>query len=686
MNKKITVAAALLLLSFTGGYTMTSERPVFKNGVLHFDYNADDVIKAEKLARVQLEKDLAAFVAIPKEQRTWENTIMGYGDIFEKYGDVFDTPMFLIYVSPDKDMRDKMSAFEAEISAYMVEIGTRKDIYNAIKDYADTNPSLGVPEAKLLEEMMKGFKKSGLHLPDDQLEIYKKISTRRSELAINFSKNIRDNNDFEAVSLEQLEGLPQDYINRLAKTEDGKYKVTLAYPDYVPFMQNSTSDEARQALEYKYSRRGGEENVKILEESLKLRQETAKLLGYKTYADMRLEDRMAKNPKNVDNFLADLEKKLKPFGKKETKELMRYKEEKTSQKVKQLFPWESAFWSNKYLKENYEIDAEQIKEYFPTDVVISGMFETFGNLFGIKFEAANIPVWHKDVKSFKVLDKETGALQAYIYMDMFPREGKYTHAACFGLVSGEEKKDGSYQTPFTAIVANFNPPSKDNPSLLKHSEVETLFHEFGHVLHNSLTKAKFAGLAGTSVAHDFVEVPSQILENWAWSPSVLKRISKHYKTGESLPDALISKMIKARPYSGGIYGPANFYLRQNFFAQYDMFLHENTKAVDTTKTYFKMRKEISGVESSPGTVPQASFDHIMGGYSAGYYGYLWSKVIAEDFFSVFEKNGIDNPETGKKFRDEILAVGGVYDEEKITEQFLGRKVDNKPFLKSIGLK
>jgi len=248
------------------------------------------------------------------------------------------------------------------------------------------------------------------------------------------------------------------------------------------------------------------------------------------------------------------------------------------------------------------------------------------------------------------------------------------------LVDGHEKDDGNYQIPFTAIVSNFNPPSKDAPSLLKHDEVETLFHEFGHVLHNALTKAKYSGLSGTAVAGDFVEVPSQMFENWAWRPEVLKKISRHYKTGEVLPDEMIKKLIKTRSVLG-----ARFYTRQAFFAEYDMYLHTHNKPVDTTGLYFKMYAQIAQTPVTPGTLPQAGFDHIMGGYDAGYYGYLWAEVIAQDFFSVFEKNGIFDKATGKKFREEILSVGGTYDEEEIVENFLGRKIDDGPFIKSLGL-
>ena len=253
-------------------------------------------------------------------------------------------------------------------------------------------------------------------------------------------------------------------------------------------------------------------------------------------------------------------------------------------------------------------------------------------------------------------------------------------AAMACIVSVEEKPDGSYQTPFVAIVANMNKPSQETPSLLKHGEVETLFHEFGHVLHNALTRAKYGPQAGTSVSWDFVEAPSQLLERWAWDPQVLKKISKHYKTGEPLPDDLIKRMIDAKNF-----GTATAYLRQNFFAQYDMTLHTLDKTPDTTKLYFDLTKKICRIHLTKNTIPQASFGHIMGGYDAGYYGYLWSEVMAEDFFSEFQKHGIFNPQIGLKFRREILEKGGSMEETDLVQNFLGRPVDNTPFLKSLGL-
>lgn len=667
-----------LLLTATGAFSMAD---MFnKDGVLHFNYQAQDLAPAEAEARVKLEKDLAALIAIPQEERTFENTIMGYERAFDNYGNALGMSGFLSYVSTDKQFRDAANDLQMQISQYMVDVATRRDVYKAIREYTDTNPRLDPVQAKLVKEMLIGFKNSGMDLNDADLEKFKALNKEKAEYIIKFDKNIQEYKDPLAVTQEQLRGLGEDYIQKLSKTDDGKYLVTLDYPDYVPFMQNADDEQARKELEFKFNRRGGQENVELLEKTLTLRREIARLLGYKNHAELRLEDRMAKNPKTVMAFLKDLQKKLKPLGKKEDKEMIGYKNSKTGKNSRTLYSWESGYWSNKFRKENLELDSEKIKEYFPSQVVIDGMLDLFGGVFGITFEPVDIPVWHPDVKAFKIKDKASGELVAYFYMDLYPREGKYKHAACFGLVEGEEKQDGTYQNPFVAIVANLNKPSGDTPSLLKHSEVETLFHEFGHVLHNALTKAKYSAFSGTSVSWDFVEAPSQMLERWAWDPQVLKKISKHYKTGEALPDDLIKRMIAAKNFGAG-----GMYLRQDFFAQYDMTLHTADTTPDTTKLYFELTKKIRGLPLTKGTIPQASFGHIMGGYDAGYYGYLWSEVIAEDFFGEFKKNGIFNPETGLKFRREILEKGGTLDEEKMVENFLGRPADNKPFLKSIGL-
>ncbi len=652
----------------------------FKNGVLHFDYKAEELASKEQAARIIFEKELAEVLSIPKDQRTFENTVLKYTRAFDNYSDPFGTAFFLGEVSPDKKLRDAAAELEGHVGQYLVEVGTRKDLYNAIKEYADTKPTLGVPEAKLLEDLMKGFKKSGLNLPDDKLEQYRKLQQEKTTISIKYSQNLREYKDPLAVTKEELKGLEDSFINRLQKTEDGKYLVTLDYPDYGPVMLNADNEDVRRRLEYKYIRRGGEENVKLFEDILALRRRTAKVLGEKNFAVGVLEYRMAKTPENVEKFLKDLAKQLQPISRKDDKKVLAFKKEKTGIAQKVFNGWDSSYWFNKYKKTYYDIDPEKVKEYFPSEYVVENMLSIFGEIFGVKFERTDIPVWHKDVRAFKVINTEDNKLIAYVYMDLYPRDGKYKHAACWPLEATHLKTDGTYQKPFTAIVANFNPPSAGMPSLLKHDEVETLFHEFGHVLHNVLSTAKYPELAGTNVSRDFVEAPSQIMENWAWNKDVLKRISKHYQTGASLPDDMIEKMLAAKKFAS-----AGGYLRQDVLASYDMYIHTRTKYVDSVKTYIKMSEKIRKMPVTPGNIMPANFEHLVGGYQAGYYGYLWSEVIAQDFWSVFEKEGIMNPATGKRFRDTVLAVGGTYEEEDTVKKVLGREVSNKAFLESLGI-
>ncbi len=674
--KKIVLLSIFIALA-TGVNGMGN---MFRNGVLHFDYKAEELAPTEAKARQQLEKDLAALVAIADEQRTFENTVLGYERAFERYGNALGMSGFLSYVSTDKNFRDAALALQMQMSQYMVDVATRRDVYRAIKAYADTKPTLEPDQALLLKDMMIGFRNSGMNLNDEELETFKTLNKEKAQYVISFDKNVQEYKDYLDVTEEELSGMGADYISKLQKTEEGKYRVTLDYPDYIPFMQNADSDAARKQLEFKYNRRGGADNVALLEKTITLRRQIAHLLGYKTHADLKLENRMAKNPQRVFQFLKDLEKRLKPMAKEEDKNLLAYKNEKKGTKSRTIYPYENAYWATKYKKENLDVDPEKIKEYFPSDVVINGMLDLFGNLFGIAFEPVNIPVWHEDVKAFKITNKSDGKTVAYFYMDLYPREGKYKHAACFDLVEGQEKEDGTWQIPFVAIVANVNKPSKDTPSLLKHSEVTTLFHEFGHVLHNALTKARYSAQSGTSVSWDFVEAPSQMLERWAWHPEVLKKISKHYQTGEPLPDEVLKKMLAAKNFGSG-----GAYLRQNFFAQYDMTLHTAAKTLDSTKTYFDLTKKIRMLPLTKNTYPQASFGHIMGGYDAGYYGYLWSEVIAQDFFHEFEKKGVFNQELGLKFRREILEKGGTVEETQMVKNFLGRSEEIGPFLQAIGL-
>ncbi|WP_428042509.1 M3 family metallopeptidase [Candidatus Avelusimicrobium fimicolum] len=681
MNKIIMSMAALTLpcAAFAGAYG-----DMFKNRHLRFDYTPQEISALEERAAKELDINLNFLAAIPANRRDFTNTVRALEDAYTSYWFVPKNLSLLSYFHQDSAVRDAAANLEAIGVDKKLSVFARKDVYKALKEYADTNPQLNHEDMRLLSKWLERFERAGMALSEKDAEAYAKLNTARLNKITQYNVNLNNYKDELVVGREELDGVGETYINRLERTKDGKYIVTLKYPDYNPFMSSAKSEKARKALQEKFARRGGKENVKLLEDTIELRRKQAALLGFKRYPDYVLPVRMAKNYETLEAFLKNLQKEVTPLAQDEMKAYLKLQEETTGQQADEMTAWNLPYWSNQYKKKYYQVDDDKIKEYFPADKVISGMFEVFGNLFGITFTQADLPVWHPEVVVYQIKDKKTGELISNFYLDLFPRDGKYTHAATWSFVDRFELPDGQMQTPSVVIAANFTPAGKGTPSLLEHSEVETLFHEFGHVLQMSMATSKYATLTGDNVAWDYIEAHSQLLENWAWQPQVLKKISAHYKTGETLPDGLISSLVKSKNV-----GVAVAFLRQNFLGQYDLALHTAAKRVDSTKLYAQMMHNISGIPMTKGTYPQASFGHIMSltdPYDVGYYVYAWSLVIAQDIFSRFEDEGLFNAELGAKLRKYIYTPGTVYDENEMVEKFLGRPYNDKAFLKSLGIK
>ena len=671
-------ALTLPCAAFAGAYG-----DMFKNGHLRFDYTPQEISALEERAAKELDINLNFLAAIPADRRDFTNTVRALEDAYTSYWFVPKNLSLLSYFHQDSAVRDAAANLEAIGVDKKLSVFARKDVYKALKEYADTNPQLNHEDMRLLSKWLERFERAGMALSEKDAEAYAQLNTERLNKITRYNVNLNNYKDELVVGREELDGLGETYINRLERTKDGKYIVTLKYPDYNPFMSSAKSEKARKALQEKFARRGGKENVKLLEDTVELRRKQAALLGFKRYPDYVLPVRMAKNYETLEAFLKNLQKEVTPLAQDEMKAYLKLQEETTGQQADEMTAWNLPYWSNQYKKKYYQVDDDKIKEYFPADKVISGMFEVFGSLFGITFTQADLPVWHPEVVVYQIKDKKTGELISNFYLDLFPRDGKYTHAATWSFVDRFELPDGQMQTPSVVIAANFTPAGNGMPSLLEHSEVETLFHEFGHVLQMSMATSKYATLTGDNVAWDYIEAHSQLLENWAWQPQVLKKISAHYKTGETLPDGLISSLVKSKNV-----GVAVAFLRQNFLGQYDLALHTAAKRVDSTKLYAQMMHNISGIPMTKGTYPQASFGHIMSltdPYDVGYYVYAWSLVIAQDIFSRFEDEGLFNAELGAKLRKYIYTPGTVYDENEMVEKFLGRPYNDKAFLKSLGI-
>ena len=391
---------------------------------------------------------------------------------------------------------------------------------------------------------------------------------------------------------------------------------------------------------------------------------------------------MAKNPKNVWNFENDLKKKLRSKALSDVADMLKIKSSRTGKNAKVIHPWEVGYYENQVKLKKYNLDGEEVKQYFEFNNVTQGLFAIYQTLFNVRFERIeNAPVWHEDVQVFSIYEKTSGNLIGDFYLDMFPRADKYSHAAAFGFRSGKMTKNG-YRRPSTALVCNFPKPTEYQPSLLTHDNVETYFHEFGHLVHGVLTKATLSTYAGTSVSRDFVEAPSQMLENWVWQKESLALFAKHYKTGETIPNELLDKMIAAKNINSGTKG-----LQQVFYGILDFSLNDGFDPdgnKSSTELVKQLQNEVTLYPYQKGTHQQASFGHL-NGYGAAYYGYKWSEVYAHDMFSIFKEKGILDPNTGFRYRKIILEKGGTVDPLELVKEFLGRDPNSDAFLRSMGI-
>jgi thimet oligopeptidase len=620
---------------------------------------------------------------IKNDGRTYENTVLALDNIYNNLMKVNEITLLLAYVHPNNDIRNECLKSIGDFGKFFNEISLDEDLYNAIKTYSLTEEAITLvgSQKKYLVETVEDFERNGFALSKEKRIELKEIQDKLSDLGIQFDSNISSYEDFLIVSDDEIDGLPEDY-KKSHKQEDGTYKIGLEYPSYVPFMKYSKSDKARKELTKKYKNTAADKNLEVLKQILIEREKMAKLLGYKTFAEYRIENRMAKNPKNVWDFENSLKVKVREKAEQDYAELLEIKRNYTKDnEVNKIESWEASFYNNILLKENYDLDNQKLKEYFEVGNVIDGLFKISQHLYGVKFEKVENPsVWNDEVLFYEV--KEDNNLIARFYLDLYPRKDKYNHAAMFGMIPG--KKIGEiYQIPTASLVCNFPKATDDKPALMPHNDVETFFHEFGHLMHDLLTKSELASQAGTSVARDFVEMPSQIFENWAWDYEALSLFAKHYKTGEVLPKELHEKMLAAKNVGSGLQ-----VLQQIFYGTLDMTFHDvydpnGTKT--TTELVKELQNEITMFDFQDDTHFEAGFGHL-NGYAAGYYSYLWALVFADDMFSVFEQNGVMDQNTGLKLRKIVLERGSTIDEMEIVKEFLGREPNEKAFLKSIGLK
>ncbi|MBN2735242.1 MAG: Zn-dependent oligopeptidase [Methanomicrobiaceae archaeon] len=639
-------------------------------------YSPGEITELNKAAEEAASAALSAIAKIPPGEQTFENTFIAFDRIMTDYSDSVRPLVLMGSVYPDEKIAAEGMSCEESLSVFNTCVFTRRDLYEVLKKQTPKNPG----ESRLHDVTIRKFEKNGLKLSEDGLLKVREMKKRLAGLETSFSANLNNDNTTLEFTSDELSGVPPSSVVTFKKTPEGTYIVTMKYPDYLAVMTYSKNSETRRKMYVAYNSRQAETNTPLLEKALFLRQEIAKELGYPTWADCQIEGRMAESTEIVMEFLLSLKEPLREKYAAEMAELLLIKKS-YDPKAEGVELWDVAYLSDLLKKQKYSYDEEEVREYFPLDTVLSGLFTLYETLFGVKFEEIrDAPCWHSDVRLIG-LKNPAGDITGYLYLDLFPRAGKYSHFCASEAINGRIK-DGKYTVPVMAIIGNFHKPEEKRPALLTIDEIETLFHETGHAMHYLLTTAPYGTLSGYNVEWDFVETPSQTLEEWVCDSDVLKSISGHYTDSSTkIPPDLLGRIIAARNV-----GTGNLYSRLLLNSLEDMRFHTGALPMDVNEIYSRICEEIFGRRPPAGISQPASFGHLMGGYDAGYYGYLWAKVYALNIVDEFKKKGMTNRTLGLKFRDEILSKGNMEEGMVLLKNFLGYNPGTGSLYKHLGIK
>ena len=631
-------------------------------------------------------------IAINTEAPTFKNTI----EALDFAGAALDRLSSIFFNLNSAETCDEMQKIAQEVSPLLTEfsndIALNENLFKRIKTVYDQKDSfdLTTEQATLLDKKFKGFSRNGALLNEADKVKLREIDTELAKLKLTYGENVlaeTNNYQLHITNEADLKGLPagaKEMASSLAKSKNLEgWIFTLDFPSYLPFVTYVDNRELRKEIAIAAGKKSFQDNEFDNKENVKriveLRHKRANLLGYESHSHFVLEERMAQNPNNVQSFLNDLLEKAKPAAEKEFAQLTAFAKELDG--IDQLEKWDGAYYSEKLKQKLFSLDDEVLKPYFKLENVLNGAFTIAEKLFGITFkEVFDIDKYHEDVQTFEVLDFE-GKLVAIFYSDFFPRKGK-RNGAWMTSFKPQYIKDGINERPHVSIVCNFTPPTETKPSLLTFNEVTTLFHEFGHALHGMLANTTYPSLSGTSVYWDFVELPSQVMENWCYEPEALALFAKHYETGEIIPQQYVEKIKESASFLEGMAT-----LRQLSFGILDMTYHAKSQTIDDVKAFEKQAME--GTSLYPDVAENCmstSFSHIFqGGYSSGYYSYKWAEVLDADAFAYFLEKGIFNTEVATKFKDNVLSKGGTELPMELYKKFRGQEPKVEALLKRAGL-
>jgi thimet oligopeptidase len=651
---------------------MSRELPDYANAT------PEDLARAGAAAIEECDAWIAALVAVPAGQRTFANTLLAVEEARAALKETKQAWGVLADAAPDDGLREAAWEWAERLDKYRVGIGFDQDVHRAVREYADGAEAAALTgeDGRLLGDLLRDYRRSGIGLPAAERERVRALFDELVELGSAFEAAIAEWEDGVVVSRDELDGLPESFIDGLKRVDDG-YRVSLAYPEFEPFMAEARSAPRRRELLEKNLRKGGPENVARVERAIAARREIAEILGYPSWAAYVTETRMAKTPEAVVSFLDDLRERATVKAAADLVELADANEQAGGSR--EITPWELSYAISRLKQTRYAVDEMEIAQYLPLDACLEGLFAVTGALLGVRFEEVHdASVWHPEVRTFDIGEAAGGEPLGRCYLDLFPRPNKYNHAMQDTMRPGRRLPDGSYQQPVAVLLANLTRPTADRPSLLRHDELVTIFHEFGHVLHDVLARAERNRYAGAETEWDFAEAPSQMLEHWCWESAVLNSFARHYRTGEPMPDELLAGLIAAKTVASGV-----LTLQALSRTTLDLAYHSAKYGGDSTATLGEVWAQ-HGLQHIEGTHLQSGWIHLFG-YDAAYYGYLWSQVLGDDMYTRFEEAGPLDPDTGATYRHTVLERGGTVDASLMVREFLGREPSNAAFLRGIGL-